>query len=332
MARAAYAASIAIALSLPFLAAETVPSRAAAWKPDRPVELIVGTDPGSGFDRMARVLQKIWQTEHFIDVPVTVVNKPGGSGAIGWAYMNQHAGSGSYLAIISPLLLSNNLTGNSPLSFHDMTPVAVLEDEEIAFAVFSGSTIKTGADFIAKLKQDPSSVSVGVSGIGGQNHIALALVAAANGIVPTKLKVVSFSGSGDVVTAVIGGHVESTASPASSVEPQVVSGRMRAIAISAEKRLAGILADVPTWKEQGTDAVFSNWRGLVGPKNMTPEQIAFWNEIFAKTIATKDWQDEVTRSHLVTHYLDAKDTGAFLVEENDKQGKVMAQLGLSAKK
>src|SRR5258708_28512764 len=169
-----------------------------AWKPDRPIEIIVGTDPGSGFDRTARLLQKIWQSEHLVEQPVTVVNKSGGFGAIGWVYMNQRGKSGNVVAIISPLLLTNNITGNMELSYRDVTPLALLEDEEIAFAVYNDSAIKTGKDFIDRLRHDPSSVSVGVSGIGGQNHVALALVAqAAGGIDVAKLKVISFAGSGD---------------------------------------------------------------------------------------------------------------------------------------
>jgi putative tricarboxylic transport membrane protein len=301
-----------------------------SWTPDRAVEIIVGTDPGSGFDRTARLLQKIWQTTHLVEQPVTVVNKAGGFGAVGWSYMNQRGKSGNMVAIMSPLLLSNKITGNMELSYRDVTPLALLEDEEIAFAVYTDSTIKTGKDFIAKLQHDPSSVSVGVSGIGGQNHVALALVAqAAGGIELAKLKVVSFAGSGDVTTSVIGGHVESTASPASTVAPQVQAGRMRGIGISSERRIGGVLADVPTWREQGVDAVFSNWRGVIAPKGMTPEQIQYWDGIFAKTVETAEWKEEIQRSQLTGHYLQSRETAEFLAAENEKLTGVMNKLGLS---
>jgi len=301
-----------------------------AWKPDRPVEIVVGTDPGSGFDRTARLLQKIWQSAHLIEQPVTVVNKAGGFGALGWAYMNQRGRSGNVVAIMSPLLLTNRIAGNMDLSFEDTSPLALLEDEEIAFAVYTDSGIKTGADFIARLRDDPSSVSVGVSGIGGQNHVALALVAqAAGGIDLARLKVVSFAGSGDVVTSVIGGHVEATASPASTVAPQVAAGRMRAIGISSEARIGGVLAEVPTWREQGVDAVFSNWRGVIGPKGMTAEQIQYWDGVLAKTVATPEWKEEVERAQLTGHYLPSHETGAFLASENAKLSGVMGTLGLS---
>src|ERR1700752_52548 len=147
------------------------------------------------------------------------------------------------------------------LSYRDTTPLALLEDEEIAFAVYADSTIKIGKDCIARLRHDPSSVSVGVSGIGGQNHVALALVAqAAGGIHLTKLKVVSFAGSGDVVTSVIGGHVESTASPASTIAPQVAAGRMRGIGISSEKRIGGALSGLTTCPRRGGAPVFFHRR------------------------------------------------------------------------
>ncbi|HLH95806.1 MAG TPA: tripartite tricarboxylate transporter substrate binding protein [Xanthobacteraceae bacterium] len=325
------AAIIATVLSASLVALEPTSAAAQkAWKPDRPIEIVVGTDPGSGFDRTARLLQKIWQGAHLVDEPVTVVNKAGGFGAVGWTYMNQRGRAGNVVAIMSPLLLTNRIAGNMDLSYGDVTPLALLEDEEIAFAVYTDSTIKTGGDFIARLRHDPSSVSVGVSGIGGQNHVALALVAgAAGGIDLTKLKVVSFAGSGDVVTSVIGGHVESTASPASTIAPQVAAGRLRAIGISSEKRIGGVLADVPTWREQGVDAVFSNWRGVIGPKGMPAEEVQYWDGVFAKTVATPEWQQEVERSQVTSHYLPSRDAAAFLATENAKLSGVMGTLGLN---
>jgi putative tricarboxylic transport membrane protein len=318
------------ALAFLIMAAPTNAFAQKSWKPDRPVEIIVGTDPGSGFDRTARLLQKIWQSTHLVEQPVTVVNKAGGFGAIGWSYMNQRGKGGNMVAIMSPLLLTNKITGNMDLSYRDVTPLALLEDEEIGFAVYTDSAIKTGRDFIARLQHDPSSVSIGVSGIGGQNHVALALVAqAAGGIDLAKLKVISFAGSGDVTTSVIGGHVEATASPASTIAPQVQTGRMRAIGISSEHRIGGALADVPTWREQGVDAAFSNWRGIIGPKGMTPEQTQYWDDVFAKTMETPEWKEEIQRSQLTSRYLPSHEASLFLAAENEKLTGVMSTLGLS---
>ena len=150
-------------------------------------------------------------------------------------------------------------------------------------------------------------MSFAVSGIGGQNHIALGLVASPAGVDVAKLKMIGFAGSADSITAVIGGHVEGTAAPASLIAAQVATGRLRALGAGAEHRMSGPLADVPTWREQGIDAVVSNWRGIVGPKDMTAAQIAYWDDVFAKTVATAEWKQELERTQLEQHYLELQD-------------------------
>src|SRR5258708_36836089 len=104
--------TLSAALAWLIIASPTAAFAQKSWKPDRPVEIIVGTDPGSGFDRTARLLQKIWQATHLVEQPVTVGNKAGGFGAIGWAYMNQPGKSGNMGAIMSPLPLTHKVTGN----------------------------------------------------------------------------------------------------------------------------------------------------------------------------------------------------------------------------
>jgi putative tricarboxylic transport membrane protein len=302
-----------------------------AWKPDRTVEIIVGTPPGSGYDNAARKLQEIWQTGNLVEKSVTVVNKPGGFNAVGNAYLNQHPGNGNYVAITGTLLLSDNLSGNSAMSFQDFTPLAVLLNEEIVFAVNPASPIKTGKDFIDRLKQDPASVSVSLSGIGGQNHIALGLVAQAGGADASRLKVVGFQGGAEAVTAALGGHVDATVAPASIVAPQLEAGRLRVIGVPSAKRLGGVFAQVATWREQGVDAVFSQWRGLMGPKGLTRAQIAFWDGVLDKTVQTKEWKDHVERTQLTYRYLDSGQARDFVMDQNEKVYTILTGLGLIKK-
>jgi hypothetical protein len=97
------------------------------------------------------------------DIALNVINKAGGGGTIGWTYLSQHPRDGHYLAIGSPALLTNHITGKSTLSHADFTPLAMLISEYTAFAVASGSTIKTGKDLLERLRADPRSVSVAIS-------------------------------------------------------------------------------------------------------------------------------------------------------------------------
>src|SRR5262249_7529698 len=106
-----------------------------SWKPQRALELVVPSAPGGGLDVTARTLQRLVQEEKLSDQPVTVVNKPGGSGTIGIAYINQHRGDGHFICVQSPPVVTNEIIGSSQLGLKDTTPVALLVTEEIIFSV-----------------------------------------------------------------------------------------------------------------------------------------------------------------------------------------------------
>ncbi len=304
-------------------------SAEAAWKPGRNVEIIVGTNPGTGYDRTARVLQAVWKEEHIIEAPVTVLNKAGGAGVIAYHYVNQRARVADELTVIAPLLLTNYITHTITFDPHDLTPLCILLGEEIVTAVSSASPIRTGSDFAVALQKDPASLSIALSGIGGQNHVTIGLVGKAVGADISKLKVVGFDGSGEAVTAALGGHIDVVVAPASSLGGMIEGGTMRGIGIASEKRLGGVFANVPTWQEQGIPVTFTNWRGIGGPKEMVPEQVAYWDQIFAKTVQLRAWRDELSRTKLNDHYLNSAATRDFLVTEEAKLTPVLKQLGFA---
>src|SRR5687768_16176183 len=108
------------------LAAVVMPATAADWKPERNVEIVVGTSPGGGQDKTARLVQRILTERRLADAPVSVVNKPGGGGNLGWIYLNQHPADGHFLEIGTTTLLTSHLLGRSTISYSDVTPVAML--------------------------------------------------------------------------------------------------------------------------------------------------------------------------------------------------------------
>jgi putative tricarboxylic transport membrane protein len=299
-----------------------------AWKPGRSIEIVVGTNPGTGFDRTARVLQSVWKEEHLIDAPVTVLNKPGGAGVIAYHYIGQRARVADELTVIAPLLLTNYITHTTSFDPKDLTPLSILLGEEIVIATSRSSSIASGRAFADAIKRDPASVSIALSGIGGQNHVTVGLVGRAVGADIAKLRIVGFEGSGEAVTSAMGDHVDIVVAPASSVAGTIASGRMRGLGIASEKRLGGDLASVPTWVEQGIPVTFTNWRGIGGPKAMSPEQVAYWDGVFGRTVRLKAWQDELARSMLNDHYLDSAATREFLVTEEAKLRPALRELGL----
>ena len=88
---------------------------AADWKPTRPIEIVVPSGPGGGLDLVGRTLQAVMEQEKLTEVPVTVLNKPGGSGTVGIAYINSHPHSGNYVCIQALPLITNTITGQSEI-------------------------------------------------------------------------------------------------------------------------------------------------------------------------------------------------------------------------
>lgn len=305
---------------------------AAEWKPDKPIEIIVGTGVGGGQDKSARTVQRILQDKKLVEQSVTVVNKPGGGGAVGYTYLNQHVGDGNIIYVGNPTLLTNHIVGRNPINYTHVTPLAILFSESVAVSVRPGSVYKSLKDLMAKLKQDSSQISVAVgSSLGSTNHIAMALIAKAAGGDGKKLRTVVFQGGGEAITALMGGHIDVNSSAANNVVPHKESGKIRVLAVASPKRLGGVLADVPTLKEQGVNALVTNWRMVVGPKGMTPPQIAYWDRVLAKLAQTPEWKKDVADNLFEDTYRAAAATEKYMQAEYEQFGAALTELGMAKK-
>ena len=320
-------------LSITFacVAASLIAGTAAAqWKPEKNIEIIVGTGPGGGQDKTARTVQHLLTDKRFIEAPVTVVNKPGGGGAVGWAYLNQHAGDAHYAVIGTTTLLTSQIIGRSPVGFTDITPLAMLLNESVALSVRQESPLVTGKDLVERLKKDASSVSASIgSSVGGPNHIAFALIAKAAGGDVKKLKTVVFQGGGEAITATLGGHVDLISSAANNVIPHLAAGKMRVLGIAAPQRLGGAFAKVPTWKEQGIDVQITNWRMLAGPRGLTAAQIAYWDGALAKLVKTDEWKKDLDNNVFENTYMNSDETRRYLKAQYDQFHAALSEVGLA---
>jgi putative tricarboxylic transport membrane protein len=286
-------------LSLLF-AAGSVQAQTAGWKPDRVVEIIVGTAPGAAPDKTARLIQRLWQTRGLYEGPVTVVNKPGGGNLIAWSYLNQHAGNGHYQMIGNFNVLLSRAIGQSPYAHTDYTWVAMLFDEFFAVSVRTDSPIGTGRDLTARLLKDPGALAIGVStSIGGANHLSAALALQRAGVDPRRVKFVAFKGSAESVTALLGGHIDAVATAVSAVVPHVRNGQLRTIAVSSPQRLGGALASVPTWAEQGIKGTMTNFRAVIAPKGTDANAVKFWEARYAALAAQDEWKKDLEAKYLI---------------------------------
>ena len=305
-------------------------AQAQAWKPSKTVELVVGSAPGGSPDVMARVVQNIFQGTGLVPSSA-VVNKPGAANTIGWAYLNQHAGDAHYIATISPALIGNKLMGTSPLTYTHFTPLNIVAREFVVLAVKGDSPIKTLADLTARMKKDPQSLSWAfATARGNHNHIVMSMYLKSIGLDPGKVKTVIYPGGGPALTALLGGHIDVyVASPRSMFALQK-EGRARILGISSAERQQGPLAELPTLKEQGSNAVFYTWRGFMGPKGMKPGEIAYWDATFEKLAKSPEWLKETEKQFWNPSYLLSAAFMKQLEVEQEQTRVILTDLGLIA--
>lgn len=302
----------------------------ANWAPQRNVDLVVGAGTGGPLDITARTVQRIWREHKIVDANTTVINRPGGGGLLGFKYLNDHAGDGHYLGVTSTTLLTNDIRRTSDFRYTDLTPVAVLFSEYVAFGVRADGGISTVDDLVKTLRSAPSSISISIaSALGNHNHIGAAALTRRAGGDLRSLKIVVNKSSGESVTVLLGGHVDVAAATASNFVGQMQAGKVKVLAVAAPSRLGGALAQVPTFKELGHDVVVGAWRGIVGPKNMPAAQVAYWESAFERLARTEDWKAELDKRYYRDAFMKHAEMGKFLQSEYSETKELLTGLGLA---
>src|SRR5688572_2493045 len=299
-----------------------------AWKPDRPVELIVGAAPAGANDRIARGIQRMLQ-EFKLANPVQVVNKPGGGQSVAFSYLNTHPGSNYYLGLASSSWLTTIAGGRGTVTHRDLTPIVKFLDEYQLYFVRADSPIKTARDIVERLKKDPASVSFGFStAAGNPSHISIAQLARHAGADPTKVKAVVFTSGTDTALQVAGGHLDVGIQSPGSTAQLAQAGKIRIIAVAAPKRHPGALAQIPTLKEQGINAEADVFYTIFGPKGMDPAAAAYWDQAITKAVLSDGFRKDTDLNFWTIEIVGHKELPAFLDREFATYRRVLTEMGL----
>lgn len=310
-----------------------VAAQAQGWSPSKNVEIIVGSAPGGSNDKTARAVERTLVENKFVKTTMSVVNKPGGGGSIAFTFVSQRAGDPHTLLVGTTALLTNHITGRSKLSHKDFTPIASLFQDYVVFVVNAKSSIKDGKDLVARLKSDPQSIAIGfATALGSHNHIAAGLLMKAIGGNVRNLKPVAYKGSSVAITNLLGGHIDLVTTAAGNAAGHVAAGRLRVVGAAAPRRFGGALADVPTWKEQGVNLVYGGFRSIVGPKGLTADQVAFWEDALRKASKTPKWQADLTKNYWSDDFTTGAEFGKELDETYAAMKSVLVDLGLAKQK
>ncbi|MED5458568.1 MAG: tripartite tricarboxylate transporter substrate binding protein, partial [Pseudomonadota bacterium] len=184
-------------------------------------------------------------------------------------------------------------------------------------------------DLFEALKANPGLSVGGGSAPGSMDHISVAGLASAAGMEASAVNYIPFSGGGDAMTNLMGGHIEAVIGGAGEAVGQLGEGsQLRALGVSSEERLGGGLAEVPTYQEQGFDYTFDIWRGVMGAPDMPEEAVEYYETLFAEMLETDAWREASDQLGWIDAYQDSETFGAFLDDQQAQFSSVLTDLGL----
>lgn len=298
--------------------------------PSRPIEIIVPYAPGGGSDIMVRSVVKVIEQHKLVPVPIAVVNKAGGGGAIARTQFSQARPDGYTLGVMDPNPVLQQLLGEAPQDYKkDFTYIAKLVDDVNFLIVKADAPYKTLADVVAEAKKrGPKRFSIAGTATGSQDHMASLDFDAA--IKHETNYLITKSGS-EVLTTLLGGHVDAGwANPSECIE-QFRAGQVRLLGVADNKRI-GDFPDVPTFKEAGVDMVSYNWRGLGGPPKLPKAVVDYWVDVLTKMRATDDWKKGyLAKVYQEDGWLVGDQLMAYVDKEHDQFKGVFEKLGMLKK-
>jgi len=265
--------------------------------PSRTVEVVVPYAPGGGTDNLMRMITGIIDENKWSPMPLNVVNRAGGSGAIGFNYLINKKGDPHVIAGATPMIVSGKIEGRLPGNHRDaMTILMIVAIDELMLSVRSESPYKTIEDFVKDARAKPGQLTVGGTATNTEDHIFTYLFENAAKI---KVKYVPFNSGGEVTAALMGGHIDAAVENPNEIVAQIEAKKARNLAVAARQRLKDA-PDVPTFAEKGFEFYWEQMRGVVGPANMDPAAVKWWQDTLKKVVATPKWQNDYIKRNLLT--------------------------------
>ena len=204
-----------------------------------------------------------------------------------------------------------------------------MANEPNAIAVRGGlAASKSARDLAEQLKADPQSITTSVGSTrGGPSHMMMVQLAKLAGADARKLKIVTFSGSAESVTNLLGGHIQVISSSVDALVPHHKSGAMRILGVATAQRPAS-LPGVPTFREQGYDIVVGNWTAIMGPKGLAPAQIAYWEDLLERTFKHPAWQGMLEADALEADFRKSQPMRELLARDDELERRMLTELGM----
>ena len=307
-----------------------------AWEPTKPVEIVVAAGAGGASDQMARMMQAAIQKNNLMKQPLVVSLKGGASGAEALMYMKSSPGDANKVLIAYSLIYMLPLSAKIPFNWRELTPISVIALDEFVLWDNVQLPYKTTKEFIDAAKKADPVFKMGGTGSKREDHILTVFVEKKTG---AKFAYLPYKSGGEAATQLVGNHTASNVNNPSENLEVWRAGQVRPLCVFAKERMqykAKIAEnmswnDIPTCREQGLDVSYQMLRAMFLPGKVTPEESAFYVDLFKKVTQTAEYKDYMEKQALKPMWLTGNDMLKFLEEDDALNKGLMTEAGFVAK-
>ncbi len=327
MHRSRLLAALAAAVVLVLVASGCGVTRGSDDPSNRRLRMMIPNSAGGGYDLTGRAAVRAME-ENDLTGRFEVNNVIGASGTVAMQRLLNEEGADDLMMTMGLGVVGAVYTNKSEATPTLMTPIARLVEEQEGILVPADSPYQTIDDLVAAWKDDPGSVTVGGgSSPGGPDHLFPMQLAAEVKIDPNDVNYITYDGGGPLTAALLGEKIEVGMSGLGEFAGQIENGDLRVLAVSGEDRLDGV--DAPTLTESGIDLVFTNWRGVLAPPDISDEQRDYLIDLMTEMHATDEWQDALVENGWIDSFATGDEFGAFLEEQDARVAETLEELGLT---
>jgi tripartite-type tricarboxylate transporter receptor subunit TctC len=303
------------------------PAAALADYPDKQVTIFCGFAPGGAQDLTSRTMAEA--VKKYFPKPMVVVNRPGATGTISASEVFKAKPDGYSIGITATTVLTLQpyrikLPYSGP---EDFTPIIKLADNPNLIAVKNDAPWKTIQEFIAYCQSNPGKARVGNSGLASELHLCaeqLRIMAKAD------FTSVPFSGSGESVPALLGGHIEAVSTHPNDIVGLVKAGKVKVLLVFEEKRNP-LFPEAPSSLELGYDITMSVTYMFMGPKGLPPQVVTILHDAFKKGMQDPLFEIPIQKHGFILAYEGPQDLKKRLLKEYGENKKLVDLLNLRSK-
>lgn len=297
------------------------------WAPSGSIDFVCPYSAGGGSDIYARTLANVMTEGGYVDANIVVQNLSGGGGLVGTAYVYGKQGDNSTVCSYAPGQLSGAIANNSEYQWDDLTQIAVLAYEDQVICTAAGA-FESLDDLIAYSNDHPGEVTIGGCAVGGEDNVCTLKLNTEAG---ANVTFVLYDSAGDVMTAILGGHITGGIFNPSECQAQLEAGEVDCLASFSAEPLDNIegFEGVPTCKELGYDIDFRMFRGFAGAPGMSDAALAYWQEVCRQVSEDPAWtEDYVAARGLIPTFLIGDELNEFMEDQYNTYYEAQKELGL----